>query len=55
MGNYYRHLQLVDCIVIYELFFKGYTINEIANVVGFHKTTLYQELYRNSSQINLIK
>ena len=49
MGNCYKHLSVENRKEIYELWIKGYAISEIASMIGFHKTTIYRELNRNSS------
>ncbi|NOX27255.1 MAG: IS30 family transposase [Gammaproteobacteria bacterium] len=49
MGRHYHHLQ--ERIPLYELLFEGFSIREIADTIGVHKTTIYRELQRNSSQV----
>jgi IS30 family transposase len=51
MGQYSRHLQAEDRITLYELLFSGLSISEIAEFIGVHKTTIYRELHRNSSNV----
>ena len=51
MKKHYRHLSHEDRIIIYEYLYQGYSIQEIATVIGYHKTTIYRELHRNSSEI----
>lgn len=51
MGNHYRHIQLQDRIKIYELLFQGNGIKEIAKATGFHCSTIYRELERNSGKV----
>ena len=48
MGKHYSHLQTKKCITIYEMLYNGFSIQEIADELGFHKTTIYRELNRNS-------
>lgn len=48
MGNRYRHIQPKDRLTLYELLFKGYAIADIANTIGFHRSSVYRELNRNS-------
>ena len=50
MRKSYSHLQIKDRISIYELLFNGHSIGEIAAQIGFHRSTVYRELNRNSSQ-----
>ena len=51
MSKHYRHLQAEDRIILYELINQGCAIQDIANVIGCHKTTIYRELHRNSSEL----
>lgn len=51
MKKHYRHLSHEDRIIIYEYLYQAYSIQEIALVIGYHKTTIYRELHRNSSEI----
>jgi len=51
MGKHYKHLQPKDRLKIYELLFTGQAIAAIAKLIGYHKSTLYRELQRNSSKI----
>jgi transposase, IS30 family len=48
MGKCYRHIQPSDRLKIYELLFQGHSIDGIAQEIGFHRSTLYRELERNS-------
>jgi len=48
MGNCYKHVQPPDRLLIYELLLQGISIPQIAQKLGFHKSTLYRELIRNS-------
>src|ERR1700722_3185244 len=50
MGRQYRHLTGQDRIKLYEYLFAGEAIDKIANYLGFHKSTIYRELERNSSR-----
>lgn len=49
MGHHYRHINSTDRLKIYELLFQGKAIADIAEIVGFHRSSLYRELNRNSS------
>jgi IS30 family transposase len=51
MGKKYCHLQPKDRLKIYELLFEGESIPAIAHAIGYHKSTLYRELERNSSKV----
>lgn len=51
MGKCYRHIQPQDRLEIYELLFKGFAIREIARQIGFHHSSIYRELNRNSCKI----
>ena len=51
MTEHYRHLQAEDRVILYELINQGCAIQDIANVIGCHKTTIYRELHRNSSEL----
>ena len=51
MKKHYRHLSHEDRIIIYEYLYKGYSIQQITNIIGYHKTTVYRELHRNSGEI----
>jgi len=51
MKKYYKHLSQADRILIYEYLYQGYSIHDIANIIGYHKTTIYRELHRNSGQL----
>lgn len=51
MKKHYRHLSHEDRIIIYEYLYQGYSIQEIASIIGYHKTTVYRELHRNSSEV----
>lgn len=48
MGKCYRHIQPNDRLKIYELLFQGHSIDGIAQEIGFHRSTMYRELERNS-------
>lgn len=50
MKKHYHHLSHEDRIIIYEYLYQGYSIQEIAIVTGYHKTTIYRELHRNSGE-----
>lgn len=50
MGKQYRHLSAEDRIRLYEYLFAGEAIGTIAHYLGFHKSTIYRELERNSSR-----
>ncbi|KTC77263.1 helix-turn-helix domain-containing protein [Legionella bozemanae] len=50
MGKHYRHLTAQDRIQLYEGLFSGQSIAAIASHLGFHKSTIYRELERNSSR-----
>lgn len=47
----YRHLTSSDRLKIYELLFEGLCIEKIADEVGFHKSSVYRELSRNSCKV----
>lgn len=47
----YRHLQLSDRIVIQKMIDKGYKAKYIADISGFHISTIYRELNRNTIPI----
>lgn len=47
----YHHLKEKDRLRIYELLLEGHSIQAIAKGLGFHKSTLYRELNRNSSKL----
>jgi IS30 family transposase len=48
MSKYYSHITNEDRLKIYDLLLKGEAIATIADEVGFHRSTLYRELERNS-------
>lgn len=50
MKKSYRHLSHQDRIIIYDYLYQGYSIQEIALAIGYHKTTVYRELHRNSGK-----
>lgn len=47
----YHHIKEEDRLRIYELLLEGQSIQTIARQIGFHKSTLYRELNRNSSKL----
>lgn len=49
MGKHYRHITTEDRLKIYEMLFEGEAIGFIAEELGFHRSSLYRELNRNSS------
>jgi len=51
MKKNYRHLSAEDRIIIYEYLYQGYSIHYIAIIIGYHKTTIYRELHRNSGEV----
>ena len=46
--NYYKHISKVERLEISILWYKGYSIADIANVLGRHRSTIYRELKRNT-------
>lgn len=48
MGKPYFYIQPKTRLEIYELLFQGMAIADIANRVGYHRSTIYRELQRNS-------
>ncbi len=47
----YRHLSERERLKIYELLFEGYSLQGIATHIGYHKSTIYRELSRNSTKL----
>jgi len=47
----YRHFTPKDRLKLYRLLIKGLSLHEIAHKVGFHKSTIYRELARNSTKL----
>lgn len=47
----YKHLRETDRLKIYELLFEGCSLQGIADRIGFHKSTIYRELSRNSTKL----
>lgn len=47
----YQHIKEKDRLKIYEFLLEDQSIQAIAMTLGFHKSTLYRELGRNSSKI----
>ena len=50
-GRKYNHLSSADRIKLYKLLFEGISLQEIATSIGYHKSTVYRGLYRNSTGI----
>lgn len=50
MPKGFKHLSVESRIELYERLAKGESIIEIANKLGYHKSTIYRELERNSSK-----
>lgn len=48
MGEHYNHLSAEARIKLYELLFSGTSIATISSILGYHKSTIYRELERNS-------
>lgn len=51
MKKHYRHLSHENRLKIYECLYQGYSIQDIATIIGYHKTTVYRELHRNSCEV----
>jgi len=51
MEKQYRHLHSQDRVKIYELIFQGQAIEAIAKSIGFHRSSIYRELGRNSCKV----
>ena len=47
----YKHLKEEDRLKIYEILFEGYSLQGIVERIGYHKSTIYRELSRNSTRI----
>lgn len=50
MGSHNSHLTKEDRILIHYLLYADFSISEIADAIQVNKTTIYRELYRNSSE-----
>jgi len=50
MKKHYSHLSQEDRLIIYDSLYQGHSIQEIAFVLGCHKTIIYRELHRNSGE-----
>jgi IS30 family transposase len=50
MEKHYRHISAETRLKIHALLIKGFSIQEIAEDLGYHRATLYRELARNSGQ-----
>lgn len=48
MGKHYNHLSPLDRIKIFELLYRGSSITSIALDLGYCRSTIYRELWRNS-------
>lgn len=48
MGKHYSHISAENRIKLYELLYKGMTLANISLLLGYHKSTIYRELERNS-------
>ncbi len=47
----YKHFGPKDRLKLYSLLLEGFSIQEIADVLGYHKASVYRELSRNSSKL----
>ena len=47
----YKHFCSEERLRLYSLLLEGLSIEEIANQLGFHRSTIYRELHRNSSKL----
>lgn len=45
----YKHLTIKDCSKIEVLYHEGYTVIQIAQAIGRHRSTIYRELKRVQS------
>lgn len=47
----YKHLSEVDRLRIYEMLCEGFSLQKIAMCVGYRKSTIYRDLFRNSTKL----
>lgn len=47
----YHHLKSEDRLKLYGLLLEGFALQAIADELGFHKSTIYRELARNSTKL----
>lgn len=47
----YKHLSEQERLKIYELLFEGCSLQGISTRIGYHKSTIYRELSRNSTKL----
>ena len=50
MKKQFNHLSIENRIKLYELLVIGESIAKIAQILGYHVSTIYRELDRNSSK-----
>jgi hypothetical protein len=50
MKQQYHHLTPEDRLKLYELLLDGCSVREMADRLGYHMSTLYRELARNSTK-----
>lgn len=49
--NQYNHFTPQNRLDLYALLLEGTSISVISEILGFHRSTIYRELYRNSTKV----